>query len=102
MSKGNSVEIHNPGNEIDIKELFVFLSVDDQGCKGVCASFLPNFGSTPMISANYSFVEKMKTLAKQLSKETGMSIELYRFVRDEKPMWQTFSHTTRDIMEPRK
>jgi hypothetical protein len=67
------VEIHNPGNKVDIKDVWVFMSVDDQGRKGICASILPNLGSTPLISGKYSVIESMKTLAQEISRETGMA-----------------------------
>jgi hypothetical protein len=83
------VEIHDPGNEIDIADLFVFLSVDEQGRKGICAHILPNLGSTPLITGQPRVVEMMKDIARQLSEATGKNIQLYRFKRNPDVLWQT-------------
>jgi hypothetical protein len=83
------VEIHDPGNEIDITDLFVFLSVDEQGRKGICAHIMPNLGSTPLITGQPRVVEMMKGMARELSQQTGKNIQLYRFKRAPDVLWQT-------------
>jgi|HubBroStandDraft_1064217.scaffolds.fasta_scaffold228570_2 hypothetical protein len=82
-------EIHDPGNETDIADLFVFLSVDNLGRKGICAHILPNLGSTPLITGSPRVVELMKGMARELSAATGKPIQLYRFKRVPDVLWQT-------------
>jgi hypothetical protein len=84
-----TVEIHDPGQEIDINELFVFMSVDAQGHKGICAHILPDLGSTPLVTGQPRVVELMKGLAQDLAKGTGKPVQLYRFKRVPDVLWQT-------------
>jgi hypothetical protein len=82
-------QYHDPGNEIDIQDLFVFLSVDKEGRKGICGKIIPNLGSTPLITGQPRVVEIMKDFARQISAETGKNIQLYRFKRAPDVLWQT-------------
>jgi hypothetical protein len=84
-----TVEIHDPGNESDIEDLFVFMSVDEQGRKGICGGMFPGLGATPMVTAKPNIVEMMKETAQQLSRATGKRIQLYRFRRAPDVLWQT-------------
>lgn len=83
------IEIHSPDNEIDIQDLFVFMSVDAEGRKGICAHIIPNLGSTPLVTGQPRVVELMKDFARQISKMTGKNIQLYRFKRVPDVLWQT-------------
>jgi hypothetical protein len=83
------VYVHVPGNEIDIQDLWVFLSVDSEGRKGIVASVLPNFGSAPMVTGSENLVAAMKDEAEKIAQLTGQPIELYRFRRDQEPLWRT-------------
>jgi hypothetical protein len=84
-----SIEIHDPGNETDIEDLFVFMSNDAQGRKGICAHIIPSLGSTPLITGQPRVVELMKGMARELSAATGKPIQLYRFKRVPDVLWQT-------------
>lgn len=44
--------LHDPGNDKKIEEVFVFMSIDDQGRNGIVASILPGLGSTPLVTAS--------------------------------------------------
>jgi hypothetical protein len=81
--------VHSPDNEIDIQDIFVFMSVDSAGHKGICAHILPNLGSTPLITGQPRVVELMKGLAQEIAKATGMPVQLYRFKRAPDVLWQT-------------
>jgi hypothetical protein len=75
------VEIHDPGNEIDITDLYVFLSVDEQGRKGICGHIIPDLGSTPLVTGQPRVVEMMKGFAREISQRT--------FKRAPDVLWQT-------------
>lgn len=83
------IDIHDPGNVIDIQEVYIFLSVDELGRKGICASIIPNLGSTPLVTVNIRLLDAMKKLAEQMSLATGKQVQLYRFARDIDPIWET-------------
>jgi hypothetical protein len=84
----NTTRHTNHENELDIQELFVFMSVDAQGRKGICGHSIPNLGSSPLITAQPREVEIMKGFARQISQETGKNIQLYRFKRVPDVLWQ--------------
>jgi hypothetical protein len=73
--------IHNPPNERELDELFVFCSVDGNGMRGIVASILPGLGSTPFVTGSPTAVEAMKPMALEIARETGKRVELYRFTR---------------------
>ena len=39
--------IHDPGNETQIGEVLVFMSIDDKGRNGIVASIIPGLCSAP-------------------------------------------------------
>jgi|SRR6266849_5113092 len=78
--------IHNPPNKLHIDEIFMFISVDDDGNEGVCA-FQTASGMMPMIGADLDRIESLRPIAKQLAgiqEYTGKKIRLVKFkVREE-------------------
>lgn len=83
------IEIQDPGNETDIQDLYVFMSVDEQGRKGICAAMMGPLGSTPMITGKRSVAKAMQATAQHLTDQSGRSIHLYKFSRDAEPLWRT-------------
>lgn len=83
------IEIHDPGNEIDIQDLYAFLSVDEEGRQGICGTSLGSLGMTPLVTGKASLVQAMQDIARQISRETGKRVHLYRFRRDANPIWRT-------------
>jgi hypothetical protein len=80
--------IHDPGNETQIGEVFVFMSIDDKGRNGIVASVLQGLGSTPLVTGSAKTAEKMKPLAEEVARETGKPVGMFRFVR-EGMVWKT-------------
>lgn len=71
------IGIHAPRNEAEVKQLWVFLSVDHGG-EGICAGMIGGMTFT-MVSASEKNVEQMKVTAAQLAKQSGKVIRLVRF-----------------------
>lgn len=80
--------IHDPGNTQQIDEIFVFMSIDEQGRHGVVAEILPDLGSTPLVTGSLKAVELMKPIAQRLAKRTGKTVGLFRFTRGAQ-LWQS-------------
>lgn len=76
--------IHSPPNEAEMKQLWVFVSVDPGG-EGICAA---GIGGTvfSMVTASEKTLAKMKETAAQLAKASGKSIKLVRFTAREDVM----------------
>jgi hypothetical protein len=74
-------EIHNPGNDRTIDELYVFMSIDEAGKHGVLAHIMPGLGSTPLVTGSPKAAEAMKPLARQISRETGVRVGMFVFKR---------------------
>ncbi len=87
-------EIHNPKNEQEIHELWAFMSLDPDGKQGICASIITHLGSTPLITGKASVVEKLKPFAEKIAREGGKPVQLFHFVRDADPIWQTGDNGT--------
>jgi hypothetical protein len=75
--------IHNPPNERTLDELYAFLSVDDNGMRGLVAHFLPGIGATTFVTGSPVVLEVMKTLVPEIARATGKRIVLYKFGRGE-------------------
>lgn len=80
--------IHDPGNEREIDEVYVFMSIDEQGRHGIVASILPNLGSTPLVTASRNVAGMMQPLAQDIAKRTGKTVGLFAFKRDGQ-LWQS-------------
>jgi hypothetical protein len=81
-------EIHDPGNEMQIGELFVFMSIDKNGNNGIVASILQGLGSTPLVTDSARTAEKMKPMAEEIARRTGRTVGMFRFKRAGM-LWQT-------------
>jgi hypothetical protein len=80
--------IHDPGNEAQIGKVFVFMSIDAKGRNGVIASVLPGLGSTPLVTGSARVAEKMKPLAEEVARRTGLTVGMFKFTREEM-LWKT-------------
>jgi hypothetical protein len=75
--------IHDPGNETQIGEVFVFMSIDDKGKNGIVASIYPALGASgPLVTSSAGVAEYMKGLAQEVADRTGKRVGMFRFVRD--------------------
>ena len=81
--------VHDPGNTSELDELYVFCSVDDAGKRGIVAHILPNIGSTPFVTGSPTAMEALKPMARQIAKETGKRVTLYRFTREPDELWSS-------------
>jgi hypothetical protein len=75
--------LQTPPNERTLDELYAFLSVDENGLRGLVAHFLPGIGATTFVTGSPFVVEVMKKLVPELAKKTGKRIVLYKFSRGE-------------------
>jgi len=80
--------IHDPGNTDRLDEVYVFMSIDEEGRNGIVASILPELGSTPLVTGSRMAAKAMKPLAQEIAKLTGKPVGLFRFTRDAQ-LWQT-------------
>jgi hypothetical protein len=80
--------IHDPGNETQIGEVFVFMSIDAKGRNGIVAEILHGLGSTPLVTGSCKTAEMMKPLAEAVARRTGKTVGLFRFVR-KGMVWKT-------------
>lgn len=78
----------SPENEREIDELYVFCSVDDRGLRGIIAHVLPGLGSTPFVTGSPKAMEAMKPMARDIARQTGKRVVLYRFRRGDE-LWST-------------
>lgn len=81
--------VHNPPNDRELDELFVFCSLDDEGMRGIVAHIMPGLGSTPFVTGSPSAMEAMKPMARAIAAETGKRVVLYRFLRQDAELWST-------------
>lgn len=88
MADEPRVGIHDPENVERISELYVFLSIDEEGRNGIVATMMHGLGSTPLITARPRLAEVMKATALALAKKTSKRIGLYRFDRGEL-LWES-------------
>jgi hypothetical protein len=80
--------LHDPGNERKIEEVFVFLSIDEEGRNGIVASFVPGLGAMPLVSGKLGVAEQMKLLAEGVAHRSGKPVGLYRFTRSAQ-LWRS-------------
>lgn len=76
---------HDPGNREKLETIYVFLSVDDHGNRGICAAIVPGLGATPLVTGSLKkAIETLKPVAQQLAAMTGKKIVLHKFNLGEK------------------
>jgi hypothetical protein len=80
--------IHSPPNDRDLDEIFVFLSIDEDGKRGIVAGPLPGYGLAPFVTGSPKAAEYMKAVCADLARETGKRIAMVRFTRGEET-WST-------------
>jgi hypothetical protein len=80
--------IHDPGNTHEIDEVYVFMSIDEQGRNGIVASILPRLGSTPLVTASEKVIAPMKAIAQEVAERTGKPVGLFLFKRIGQ-LWQS-------------
>ena len=83
-----TTEYHSPPNERELDELYAFLSVDENGMRGIVARTLPDLGLTTFVTGSPVVLEHMKGLAPEIARMTGKRIVLYKFTRGE-ALWST-------------
>lgn len=71
-----------------IKEIFLFLTIGEDGSNGIVGAVEPGVGGTPLFAASSQIAEMLKLPAEALAKKTGARIGLFRFKRDEE-LWRT-------------
>lgn len=75
--------MHSPDNELEhIDQLWVFVSVDEQGRERIMGAHVDNKWFQ-LATSNPRVLEKMKPLAKQVATMTGKRYKLLRFARVE-------------------
>lgn len=72
-----------PPNEIVLDVLYAILSFDENGNEGIIAAFTPGVGSMPMIFGHPRLLERALPLAKQMVKDTGKTLRVYKFQKVE-------------------
>lgn len=87
---------HDPGNRDKLETIYVFLSVDDHGNRGICATIMPGLGSTPLVTGSLKVVEAWKAAAAELAAMTGKKIELRQFNIGEK-IWASDTPVARPL-----
>jgi hypothetical protein len=80
--------IHDPGNVARIDEVYVFMSIDDEGRNGIVAELLVPLGTVQLATGSLKAVELMKPLAQKVAERTGKPVGMFRFKRDAQ-LWQT-------------
>jgi hypothetical protein len=78
--------IHDPGNKRGIGQLYVFMSIDDNGFNGILGADM-GIGFTQLVTAEPKLIEPMKTMALKISRESGKRVGLFVFKRDGDPIW---------------
>jgi hypothetical protein len=72
--------VHDPENTTVIRELFVFLSVDEKGYEGICGMPSPLMGTMPMVTGDIEIVRNIfQPFAKEMSAMTDKKIRLAKF-----------------------
>lgn len=72
---------HIPKNEQEMNELYVALSSDQNG-EGI-VSMITEMGGMPIVFGHPRMLEGMKTVLKQISKDTGKKILLVKYIKKE-------------------
>ncbi len=72
-----------PDNKEPVKELYVLLSVDENGNEGICAIKSPDGGAMPMIFGTLGILEIAIKSAKQMNADTGMKFRIVKFTQRE-------------------
>jgi hypothetical protein len=80
--------LHAPPNTQRIEAVYAFMSVDDEGLNGICATVLPGVGATPMVTASLKAVELMKPQAERIAKMIDRPVILAKFTSRE-DIWAT-------------
>lgn len=75
------MDLHDPGNDRVIDELYVFMSIDAHGRHGVVAGILPGLGATPFVTGSPKMAEFFKPTAEKIARESGKKIGLFAFKR---------------------
>ena len=71
--------LHDPGNTLlRIVALWAFVSVDDEGKEGLCATTLPGLGLTPLIAADAARLARLTPIAQNIASASGKRIRLIR------------------------
>lgn len=75
---------HIPPNKLKIEELFVWVSVDENGNEGVCATLVAGI-MMPLIAADKAMLVKIRPLALRVKQQaTGRrKVRLIRFTKRE-------------------
>ncbi len=75
-------------NEAPITELFAFISVDDKGNEGICATAMGDGVWLAMVTSKQRIAEMMKPAAEDIARQGGKTVKLIRMsARAE--LWQT-------------
>jgi hypothetical protein len=76
--------ILSPPNERELDELYAFLSVDDNGLRGIVAGPIPGiFGMTTFVTGSPKVLDYMRSVVPAIAKATGKRIVLYKFTRND-------------------
>ena len=73
---------HVPKSEHPMDEIYVALSVDNDGSEGIVAMVKDN-SFMPVVFGNKSSIEGCIPLLKDMAKQTGRNIKLYKFKKSE-------------------
>lgn len=81
--------IHDPGNTQPIETIYAYLTIDDQGRHGIVAAFIPNLGSTPLVTGSRQNAKNMQPAAERVAKLTDKRVGLFAFdLRAGAPLWE--------------
>lgn len=79
--------LHTPPNKLlRIDQVWVFVSLDEDGNEGVCAASLPGLGVVPLIAADEDRLKSLTGLAHEVSQLSGKTIRLIRLCTREEVM----------------
>jgi hypothetical protein len=78
-----SIDFIDPPNKLHIDQCWMFISVDEKGNEGACASSLPPFGLVPLIACDETRLKSLRPMAKQIAGMTGKTIKLIRLTTRE-------------------
>ena len=82
-------EIHDPGNRETIDQVYVYMSIDDEGRHGIVGALMPALGvSGPLVTSSRSVANYMQPLAEDVARLTGKRVGLFVFKRDAQ-LWQS-------------
>lgn len=76
------LEVNSGPNEAPITELYVFLSIDENGNEGICGEMI-NGRWMSMTTSKPRIVEIMMPRAEIMARATGKTIRLVRFTNRE-------------------